>query len=397
MAFWKQLLLAIIVLVAGFFVWIWLVPGSGAVLARLGVPAGVVAMVSTSQTEGGDAAGAKRGGGRGFGNTPQVVVQPVAIGKVNDRLTAIGSGEAVQSVIVTPQVAGTLKEVLVKSGDLVEAGQVMARIKDEEQIIARDQAKVELNSALEKAKLYENLKSTISRIDAFNADIAVQTAKLAVETAALNLQRREITAPISGVAGIVTVDPGDNVTTTTAIVSLDDRSEILVDFWVPERFAPIIKVGQPVEATAVARPAGLYRGAVEAIDNRIDEASRTLHVRARIANENDDLRAGMAFTVAMTFDGEDYPAVDPLAIQWDSDGSYVWRVSDGKAEKVTVRIVQRNPDSILVEAALSAGDDIIIEGVQRVRAGGEVAIAGEQRPADTKPSAEAPQQEAAKQ
>src|SRR5690606_5582252 len=139
----------------------------------------------------------------------------------------------------------------------------------------------------------------------------------------LNLKRREIVAPIAGVAGIVSVNAGDYVTTTTAIVTLDDRSNILVDYWVPERFAPIIDVGQPVQATAVARPAAVFDGVVEAIDNRIDETSRTLRIRARIENEDDDLRAGMAFAVSMRFDGETYPAVDPLAIQWDSGGSYV--------------------------------------------------------------------------
>jgi RND family efflux transporter MFP subunit len=135
----------------------------------------------------------------------------------------------------------------------------------------------------------------------------------------------------------------------------------------------------------VARQGKLYEGSVAAVDNRIDEASRTLRIRARIANENDDLRAGMAFTVTMSFEGERFPAVDPLSVQWDSDGSFVWRVTDGKAEKVPVRIVQRNPDAVLVEAKLAEGDRVVTEGVQRVRAGRAVQVIGDEagaQPAD---------------
>lgn len=389
MAFWKQVLATLIVLACGIFIWLWFVPGADGVLRRIGVPDRVTAAITPAAdtaTVSGDGkapaagnraasgqGGNRRGGGQG---APLVVALPVTIGRVNDRLNAIGSGEAYESVTVTPQVSGMLKEIRIASGDKVTEGQVIARLDEDEQVIARDQARVAVKSAAEKSQLYKNLKSAVSRIDAFDADIDMQTANLALETAELNLKRRDIVAPIGGIAGIITVNAGDNVNTTTTIVTLDDRSEILVDYWVPERFAPIVKVGQPVEATAIARPASVYNGVVEAIDNRIDEASRTLRIRARIDNSRDDLRAGMSFNVIMHFAGEPYGAVDPLSVQWDSGGAYVWRVKDGKAEKVSVRIIQRNPDSVLVEADLKEGDMVVTEGVQRVRAGIAVRIAG---------------------
>ncbi len=378
MAFWKQLLLSVVAIVLCLLGWLWFVPGATALLARAGVPHSVIAMIGPSSETPQSAAGKGQGqgGGRNGNAAPSVVVQNVKLGLVNDRLSAIGTGDAIQSVTVMPQVAGTLLEINIKSGDKVAKGQVIARLENEEQRIARDQAQVALKSATEKSQLYTNLKSSVSRIEAFDAEIALETAKLALASAELELKRRDIVAPIDGIAGIVTVNPGDNVTTSTAIATVDDRSELLVDFWVPERFAPIIKVGQPVNATAVARPGNLYDGSVEAVDNRIDEASRTLRVRARIGNDNDDLRAGMAFTVTMTFEGERYPAVDPLSVQWDSEGSFVWRILEGKAERVPVRIVQRNPDAVLVEAALAEGDRVVTEGVQRVRAGRAVQIMG---------------------
>jgi multidrug efflux pump subunit AcrA (membrane-fusion protein) len=68
--------------------------------------------------------------------------------------------------------------------------------------------------------------------------------------------------------------------------------------------------------------------------------------------------------------------VDPLAILWSSNGAYLWRVADGKAERVPVRVIQRNSDLVLVDARLAEGDQIVTEGVQSLRPGSPVTIAG---------------------
>ena len=130
-------------------------------------------------------------------------------------------------------------------------------------------------------------------MDVFDSEIAEQGARLQLQAAELNLARRNIVAPIDGIVGIVPVNIGDNVTTSIPIVTLDDRSAILVDFWVPERFSNTVSVGQPVEAMSVAKPGQVFSGEVEAVDNRIDAASRTLRLRSRIDNSSDELRAGM--------------------------------------------------------------------------------------------------------
>ncbi len=332
--------------------------------------------------QGGSGQGNAPGGGRRDGQQGTlVVVKQVVNGVVNDRLSAIGDGEAIQSVVVMPQAAGTIEEILVSSGQRVTKGTVLARLDDDEQVIARDQAQVMLRSAREKSASYQNLAS-FSRLEVLDAQIAVETAQLDLTNAELNLKRRSIVAPIDGIVGIVAVNIGDNANTTTTVVSIDNRSELLVDFWAPERFATAVKPGMPVEASSVARPGQTFAGAVEAVDNRVDQASRTIRIRARIPNADDTLRAGMSFGVSMRFPGETYPSVDPLAIQWDSEGSYVWQVVDGKSVKMRVRIIQRNPDFVLVDAKLKEGDQVVIEGLQRVREGGAVRVAGATKPAE---------------
>ncbi|MGY5805243.1 efflux RND transporter periplasmic adaptor subunit [Rhizobium sp. LEGMi12c] len=376
MTAWKQLSLSFFLLAAGIAAVVAFVPSAAGLLQKVGVPETIVAWIAPRDgAADGKAETKASSGGRRGQNIPLVVTEPVVSGIVNDRLSAIGTGDAIRSVVVMPQAAGTIREILIKSGDRVKQGQVLARLDDDEQIIARGQAEVALKSAVEKSQLYRNIKSTVSRMDVFDAEIVEQGAKLALQSAELALKRRDVVAPIDGIVGIVPVVVGDNVTTATNIVMLDDRSEILVDYWVPERFANTVKVDQPVEATSVALPGRAFTGAVEAVDNRVDGTSRTLRVRARIDNASDELRAGMSFNVGMRFAGEAYPSVDPLAVQWDGAGAHVWRVVDSKSSKVRVSIVQRNPDAVLVRGDLHNGDLIVVEGLQRVTEGGEVRFA----------------------
>lgn len=379
MRLWKQLLISFAVLVAGVLLLGRFVPGAGDMLKAAGLPEQVVAAIAPDQaaTQDGGRSGGRRGQG-GFGGPVLVAVQPVSTALVNDRLRAIGNGEAIRSVTVTPYATGNLSEVLVKSGDRVEQGQVIARLDSDEQRIAADQARLARRSAQEKVERYKNLSSAraVSSVEVTDAQTALETAELALQTAELNLKRRDIAAPWSGIVGIILVNPGDYVTTSTSIATIDDRSEILVDFWVPERFARHMVVGKTVSAEAISMPGQVLDGTIHAVDNRIDQASRTLRVRAKIENPDDNLRAGMSFSVNVTFDGDRYPTVDPLAIQWSSEGSYVWRISGDKSERVPVKIIQRNPDRVLVDAAIAENDQVVTEGVQRLRDGGSIAIAG---------------------
>ncbi|UIJ93912.1 efflux RND transporter periplasmic adaptor subunit [Sinorhizobium meliloti] len=391
MRFWNQLAISVVVLAVGGAAWVRLAPGAGETLAAIGVSQPLIDALSGPQGGEGARGGSgdsERGQGRrsGFAEAPLVVVKPAERAVVNDRLNAIGNGEAIHSVTVTPTAMGNLTEILVKSGDRITEGQVIARLDSDDQMIAAEQARLTRDSAREKVERYRNLSTAraVTAVEVRDSEIALQAAELALKTAELDLKRRDIVAPSKGVVGIITVNIGDYVTTSTPIAVVDDRSQILVDFWVPERFAGKISVDQPVTASAIAQPGRALQGVVHAIDNRLDPESRTLRVRARLENPDDMLRAGMSFSVTVAFDGDRYPTVDPLAIQWSSEGSFIWRVKDDKSERVPIKIIQRNPDKVLVDAELAEGDRVVTEGVQRLRDGGVVRIAGE-------PAAEAEQ------
>lgn len=83
----------------------------------------------------------------------------------------------------------------------------------------------------------------------------------------------------------------------------------------------------------------------------------------------------MAFRIALEFTGAEFPAVDPLAIQWGAEGAFVWAVREGRALRLPIRILQRNADAVLVEADFAPGDLVVTEGVQSLRPGAEVQLA----------------------
>lgn len=322
-----------------------------------------------SATPGGAAAGAGRGGRQ---REALVITAPVSNGVINDRLTAVGNGRAAQSIAISPLVSGQIVEIPVASGDMIETGTIVAKLDSAGEELALERAKLVAEDQRVKTARFESLLSrgSITAVEVETARAALLTAELAVREAQLNLDRRNIRSPISGIVGIFSSSIGDYVTNQSTIVTIDDRRHIIVEYFVPEKFATVLEIGAPVKAYSIARPGEAFPGEIVAIDNRIDVASRTLKVRADIDNVADRLRAGMAFRVVMQFEGETFPAVDPLAIQWDSQGSYVWLVAeDGKAMRKDARIVQRNSEAVLVEADLRPGDLVVTEGVQNLRPG----------------------------
>jgi multidrug efflux pump subunit AcrA (membrane-fusion protein) len=98
-------------------------------------------------------------------------------------------------------------------------------------------------------------------------------------------------------------------------------------------------------------------------------------VQARIDNPNDMIRPGGSFQVQLAFMGEAYPIVREVAVLWSRDGAYLWRITEGRAEKVFVRLVRRDKGRVLVNGDLRRGDLIVVEGVQGLRLGQKVRTA----------------------
>lgn len=327
----------------------------------------------------GDASARTGGGVRipgvlGPGGELNVITAKVENDPGGDRVTALGTAKAVRSITLFPQVTGVVTEVLFTPGQIVEAGTVLLRLEADEQSVAVDRTRVALKqaqAALQRSQALAKSK-TIAAVALSDAEAAVQLAEIEVRTAEIALSRRSIAAPFGGVVGLTDLSLGDLVTTTTPITTLDDLATLRVAFEVPERWAPRIRLDQPVAATAQGLPASEFDGRVTAIDSRIDQATRTLRLEADLDNRDGVLKTGMAISVSLEFDTEEQLAVPTLSVLWDRQGSFVWKIADATAHRSKVTILSRQSGTVLVQGDLAMGDTVVVEGTQRLREGGKV-------------------------
>jgi len=331
------------------------------------------------------AAPGARGGGRGIaglggpGGSVNVITAKVSSDDGGATVTSLGTAKAARSVAVTPQVTGIVAEVEFRPGTRVEAGSVLVRLEDDEQQVAVDRARVALTQAqdtLERSRTLASSK-TISNVALTEAETAVQMAEIEVRSAQVDLDRRTVKAPFAGIAGLTDVVPGNLVTTSAEIVRIEDVSTIKVGFEVPERWTGRIVPGLPISATAEGVPGQDFAGEVTAVDSRVDETTRTLRMEATLGNEDGLIRPGMAVVVRIDFDNQEQLSVPSLALQWDRRGSFVWHFADDKVTRVPVTVLSRRSGAVVVKAALSPGDAVVVEGVQRLREGATATLVGE--------------------
>jgi RND family efflux transporter MFP subunit len=364
----RQIAIACVVIAAGLYVWISYVPAALPLLDRIGVLD--VLGIETAQAEEATPQSASRPE-----RAAQVVTERVGERVLADDITAIGNGRARRSVSVRANAEGTITDLALEAGQSVDSGTVIARLQDQAEQIALERAQIELQNRVADSERIKQLSATgvVTEVRVLETDLALRSAELAVRQAEFDLSQRQIEAPISGSVGIIDLEVGDRVSQQDVLVTITDRSSILIDFRVPERVVGKLEIGQRIDVTPLGLSDLRLVGEVAAIDPVVDRASRTLLVRGRVPNDRDLLRDGMAFSVKLSFPGDRLLSVAPLALRWSSDGPFVWTVREGRAAQVGVTIVQRNNDAVLVTSDdLKAGETIVIEGVQTLREGSEV-------------------------
>ncbi len=300
-----------------------------------------------------------------------VLTEPIELAEDKVVVRAIGTGEAFKSASIHPSVAGEVIAVTFKAEQQVAKGVPLIRLDDKHQQLAVRLAEVAVVEARRQVERLERLAPTgaisVARLQTTQSEL--ESAELRLDQAKAALEDRTVHAPFDGIIGLTEIEKGDRVTAETVIATLDDRSFILVEFNLPEEYAGRIKVGDPVSLQPWTMPDRKTQGAVSELGSRIDPVTRSLRVKAKIVNPDDAIRPGTSFEVRLFFKGRSYPTVLEVSVLWSRDGAYLWRVTEGKIEKVFVKIVRRDKGRILVDGPLEAGDVIVVEGVQGLRIG----------------------------
>ncbi len=315
---------------------------------------------------------------RAAGDTP-VAVEAVGMRHFTDRIEAIGTASANESVTITSSVSDLVAEVLFQDGALVKPGDILVRLRDAEESAELAEARV---AREEQARRFERVKTLREKnmvaeqeFETAESDLDAASARLLAAEA--RMQDRVITAPFEGVLGIRQVSPGTLVSPGSTITTLDDLSVVKIDFTVPETLLAELATGQSLEARCAAWPDERFRGKVTSIDSRVDPATRAVAIQARVPNPDRRLRAGMLLTVELECRPRDAAAVPEKALLAYADKQYVFVVQDDQTvSQRAVRLGEREAGWVEIEDGLEAGEMIVVDGTMNLRDGARVSVPG---------------------
>ena len=301
---------------------------------------------------------------------------------------AVGNLRADESIVIRPEIAGRIERIAFEEGQRVKKGALLARIDAAETRAvlqsSRTQAELDKQRLDRVADLRKKGFISQQALDEAQSSHARSIAKQREDEA--KLAKSEIRAPFDGVAGLRQVSEGAYVAAGTDIARLEKIDQLKLDFRVPETYLAQLKEGLAVSAAVDSFPQASFPGKIYAIEPSVDEQTRTVLARARVANPELRLRPGMFARVSLTLGvRENAVWIPEEAIVPRGQDSYVFRIVDGKAELVLVQTGTRKVGEVEIMKGVAAGDMVVTEGTQRLVPGMQVSIIP-----SAKPAAEAP-------
>ena len=318
-------------------------------------------------------------------------------------VSGIGTVLSLHSVVIRPQVDGILTQLLVKEGQRVKAGDLLATIDDRSIRASLDQAKAllgenqaQLQVALINLQRYKALsvddgvsKQTYDQQQALVNQLKATTEgnQAAIDAEKVQLSYTQIRSPVSGRVGIRTVDEGNFLRTSDAqgLFSVTQIDPIAVEFSLPQQMLPTLQglIAAPAPASVDAYLGAdtdgqtgdlLGEGHLSLIDNQISSTTGTLRAKAEFNNATQRLWPGQLVSIKIQT-GLDKNAlvVPPTVVQRGLDAHFVYRINGDKVEVVPVQVTYQNSDVTLIKG-VQAGDVLVSDGQSRLKAGAQVEV-----------------------
>lgn len=332
----------------------------------------------------------------GGGNVQPVSVGTVQRGDVRVVVSAIGTMSARATAVVRAKVGGELTSVRFKEGDEVRAGQVLAEIdaRSYQAALSQAQGTLQRDQALLKnaqldLKRYQDLLARDSiasqQVDTQAALVrqlegTVASDQAQVDAARLQLSYTQVTAPFAGRLGLRQADRGNVVGPSDAngIVTINQVRPIDAAFSVPEAHLPQMRrrmaAGEELSVELWDRDSRrqLAKGRVVALDNAIDSATGTIKVKAAFANEDGALYPNQFVNVRLQVNLlQGVLTVPATAVQ----NNYVYLVQeDSSVTQRRIRVGVTDGDRVSVEGELREGEQVVTDGIDRLREGAKVAV-----------------------
>jgi len=297
-------------------------------------------------------------------------------------LTAVGSLEAVQGVLVTAELTGKVVHIAFTPGEMVQAGDLLvlqdtsvesAQLRAAEAGVAL--AKINLARAGELVSI-----KTIAQSQFDDADAKYKQAMAQADNIRALIDKKTIRAPFTGRLGIRQVNLGQILKEGQAIVSLQSMDPIYVNFLMPQQRLAQIQPGLQVRVTGDAFPGRTIVGTVTAINPEVDAATRNIRIQATVANSRELLRPGMYVNVSVVMaERTDVVAIPATSVLYAPFGDSVFVLEEKKVQdsglsgmvlrQQFVRLGEKRGDYVAVSTGLEDGEIVVSTGVFKFRNG----------------------------
>ncbi|MEW8505853.1 MAG: efflux RND transporter periplasmic adaptor subunit [Candidatus Thiodiazotropha sp.] len=313
---------------------------------------------------------------------PLVIIAEVTEEEFIERIEALGTLKANESVELTVNVTETVTAIHFDDGERVESGQVLVEMTNREEHALLQEARATLNEAKRQFNRVSRLESkgieAQSLLDQRRREVDTARARLAAIES--RLADRLITAPFSGVIGLRNISVGALVETGDTITTLDDDATMKLEFAVPSVYLAALQQGLSIRARSRAYRDRIFEGNVKVVDSRVDPVNRSVLVRALIANPQRLLKPGMLMTVELLHNPRRALVIPESALMPRGSDQFVFVVEgkDNRVVKRKIAIGSRRPGEVEVVSGLQMGERVITHGTDKAKANGKVRIKGVQ-------------------
>lgn len=297
-------------------------------------------------------------------------------------IDAIGTALSARGVDLAIESGGVVREISFKGNDAITEGQHLVQIDDDSERAALAAANASLNVALAEAKRAKTLsdRGVGAATTVESADAQAESSRAQVAQMQTALDQKQLTAPFAGVIGIPQIEIGQYVSPGTVYATLQDLDQMRVDFAVPEQRIRDLKLGGAVTAMSEVGDFSA-KGAIIAIEPKVDPNSRLVTVRAEVENSTGKLSPGQFLRVRISLPTEQgVIAVPQTAVSSSLYGDSIYVIRKGEAadevkvEQVFVTLGRRSGARIEVVKGIAAGDEIVTSGQNRLTSGARVQV-----------------------
>ncbi|MEE4377693.1 MAG: efflux RND transporter periplasmic adaptor subunit [Candidatus Competibacteraceae bacterium] len=308
-----------------------------------------------------------------------VIVAEASIQPIDDRVEALGTLRANESVNLTASVTETVTAIHFDDGDTVPAGKILLEMTSAEEHALLKEAQSLVTEARSQFQRVQSLatRGTASRSLLDERRREWETARARLTGIESRLADRLVKAPFAGVLGLRNISLGALVEPGDVITTLDDIDLMKLEFPVPSTFLETLQTGLSITAKARAYGDREFVGKVTSIDSRVDPVTRSILVRAVLPNPNRILKPGLLMRVELLKNPRDAVVIPESALVPLGQAQYVLIVDESQDNLVERREIQtgtRRPGEVEVISGLQAGNKVITHGTTRVRPGQNVVI-----------------------